>query len=68
MFGSFRGIPGDVVVKNPPANARDIRDLVTHSSILVWGSPGLRKLASYSPWGCKELDMIQVIWHAWLAW
>ena len=38
LFGSFRGVPGGVVVKNPPANARDIRNLVTHSGILVWES------------------------------
>ena len=67
LFGSFRGIPGGVVVKNPPANARDIRNLVTHSGILVWGVPGLRKLAGYSPRGCKDSDTTQLIWHACLA-
>ena len=28
----------------------------THSKILAWESHGQRSLASYSPWGCKELD------------
>ena len=27
-----------------------------HSSILAWRSHGQRRLAGYSPWGCKESD------------
>ena len=54
--------------KNPPANARDVRDtgsipgwgdpleegMATHSGILVWKIPGQRSLAGYSPWGRKS--------------
>ena len=28
--------------------------MVIHSGILAWRIPGLRSLAGYSPWGCKE--------------
>ena len=59
-----------LVVKNPPANAGDIRSLclipgsgnpleegiATHSSILAWRSRGQRSQVGYSPWGCKESD------------
>ena len=31
----------------------------THSSILAWRIHGQRSLAGYSPWGCKESDMIE---------
>ena len=34
--------------------------MATHSSILVWRSPhGKRRLAGYSAWGCKELDVTE---------
>ena len=34
--------------------------VATHSSILVWRSPhGKRRLAGYSAWGCKELDVTE---------
>ena len=63
-----------LVVKNPPANAGDIRDV---GSVLGLGrSPGggngnllqysclenphgQRRLAGYNPWGQKELDVIE---------
>ena len=59
-----------LVVKNPPVNARDIRDAIgsldredpleeemaTHSSILAWRIPWTKELASYSPWDRKEPD------------
>ncbi|KAB0380474.1 hypothetical protein FD755_008258, partial [Muntiacus reevesi] len=42
-----------LAVKNPPANAGDLRD----SFIFLPGkSHGQRSLAGYSPWGGKELD------------
>ena len=59
-----------LVVKNPPANARDIRDMG-----LIPGSEdpleptlefspgechGQRSLSSYSPWGLKESDTNEV--------
>ena len=51
------------MVKNPPANAGDIRDeglilglqdpleegMATHSNILAWRIPGERSLVGYSP-------------------
>ena len=57
------GFPGDTVVKNPPANAGDAREvcsipgsersleeeMATHSSTLVWEIQRQRSLAGYSP-------------------
>ena len=34
--------------------------MATHSSILSGESHGQRSLVSYSPQGCKELDMTKV--------
>ena len=63
-----------LVVKNPPANARDIRDsgsslgwgdpleegMATHSSILVWRIPWTKKPGGLQSTGChKELDMTE---------
>ena len=60
-----------LVVKNPPANAEDIRNMVwyqgwedplevgmaTHSSILAWKNPhGQRSLEGYNSWGRKKSD------------
>ena len=46
---TYLGFPGDLVVKNPPANAGDAGDMgwedsleeemATHSSILAWKIP-----------------------------
>ena len=61
-------------VKNQPANAGDVRDVGLISGLGRspgggYGSPlqysylenphGQRSLGSYSPWGCKESDMIE---------
>ena len=36
--------------------------MATHSSILAWGeSHGERSLVGYSPWGCKESDVSEVM-------
>ena len=57
-----------LLVKNPPANAADIRDTVpslgqedplekemaTYSNILAWKIPRTESLTGYSPWGRKE--------------
>ena len=71
------GFPGGSVIKNMPANARDVRDkgLIPGS----WRSPGeghgnpphyscLENLmdrgawqAIYSPWSCKESDTTEAI-------
>ena len=63
-------------VKNPPANAGDVRNVGSipglgrspgegHSNPLQYScleNPhGQRILAGYSPWGRKELDMTKVI-------
>ena len=34
-------------------------EMATHSRILAGKSHGLRSLAGYSLWGCKELDMTE---------
>ena len=58
------------MVKNMPANARDIRDvgwipalgrslekeMATHRSILAWKIPLQRSLVGYSPGDGEELD------------
>ena len=66
-----RDFPGGSVVKNPPAQARDARDVGSDPGL--GRSPGggddnptpiffpgeflgQRSLAGYSPWDCKELD------------
>ena len=64
------------VVKNPPANAGDIRDTgsIPGSGRLSGGghgnplqlflpgeSHGQKSLVGYSPWGCKELNTAKVI-------
>ena len=43
-----------LVVKNPPANAGDMRP-----GFNLWIRKNLwkRSLAGYTPWDCKELDM-----------
>ena len=56
------------MVKNLPTNAADMglipglersleKRMATHSNILAGESHGQRSLASYSPWGRKELDV-----------
>ena len=66
-----------LVVKNPPANAGDERDvgsipgsgrspeeeLTRHSSILSWNIHGQRSLVIYSPWCHKELHMTEHLSH-----
>ena len=31
--------------------------------VLTGESHGLRNLEDYSPWGCKDLDTTEMIWH-----
>ena len=66
------------MVKNPPANAGDIRDLGSipglgrsprggHGSPLQYScleNPRTEELAGYSPQGCKESDMTKATEHA----
>ena len=66
--------PVALMVKNPPANARDIRDVGSipgsgrspggehgNSSILAWRIPWTEEPGGlYSPWGRKELDTTEV--------
>ena len=60
------------MVKNPPANARELRDagsipglerspggrLATHSSILAWEIPWTEELDGLQSMGVTESDMI----------
>ena len=67
-----------LVVKNPAANAGDIKEATSNpgsgrfpwrracqpSPVFLPGeSHGQRSLAGYSPWGCKELDMTEQLIH-----
>ena len=56
------GFPGVSVLKNPPANARDMRlipgwggpmekGMATRSSVLAWDIHRHGSLVVYSPWG-----------------
>ena len=60
------------MVKNPPANAGDVRDkdLIPGSGRSPGGGHGnplqfsclenpMKRGADYRPWGCKELDMTE---------
>ena len=62
-----------LVVNNSPANAGDVRDASSIPELemrrrkwqltpgfLPGESHGQRSLVCYSPWGCKESDMIEV--------
>ena len=61
------------LVKNPPAMPGDPglitglgrfpreRDRLPTIVFLPGEFPGQRSLAGYSPWGCKELDMIELL-------
>ena len=43
------------------------KGMATHSSILAWEFHGQRRLAGYSPWGCKQLDMTEWLTpHTWM--
>ena len=65
------GFPGGTRGKEPPVNARDVRDvglipgsqedpleegMTTHSSILPWKHHGQRSLVGYSPPCRKESE------------
>ena len=67
--GDYRAFQVELVVKNPPTNAGDVRDagLISGLGRLPGGGHdnplqgsclenphGQRSLAGYSPWGCKE--------------
>ena len=73
-FCSASGFPGGSVVKNPPANAGDIRDVGLipgsgrspgggHGNPLQYScleNPyGQRSLAGYHPWDHEELDVTE---------
>ena len=68
----FRSSQVMLVVKNLPASAGDIRDVgkipwrrkrQPIPAFLPGKSHGQRSLAGYSPWGHKELDVTEVIYH-----
>ena len=71
LIGSWKGFPGGSLVKNPPANAGDVRDPGSipgmgrssgggHSNPLQYFCPeiphGQSSLPGFHPWGCKKLD------------
>ena len=72
IYSACAGFPGGSVVKNPPT-VQEIRvqflgwedplekGMATHRGIvyLLGESHGQRSLAGYSPWGHKDLDMIE---------
>ena len=60
-------LPSDSVIKNLPAKQEMwvwslgqedplVKEMGTHSRVLVWAIPGHRSLVSYRQWGCKESD------------
>ena len=66
----FRGLPGDSVVKNPPA-VQELKEvqfqslgqedplvegMATHSSLLAWRIPWTEESGGLKTMGCKELD------------
>ena len=69
------GFPGGADGKESACNAGDSgsilglgispgEEMATHSSILAWRIPWTEELGGlYSPWGCKELDMIEQLTH-----
>ena len=72
------GLPGWLVVKNPPANAGDIKQFGPWVGKIPWRrkwqptpvflpgeSRGQRSLARYSPWGPEESEMTKVTSNAW---
>ena len=44
----------------PSLSQKDSLEEETHSSVLDWRIPGQRSLTLYSPWDCKESEMIEV--------
>ena len=74
LYGTRESSQVALVVKNPPANAGDVKDagLIPGSGRSPGGGHGnppqysylenphgQRSLAGYSPWGRKELDMTE---------
>ena len=67
------GFPVGSVVKNPLANAGDVDSIpglrrspaerISTPVFLPGKSHGQRSLASYSPWGCKELDTAERLYN-----
>ena len=58
---SFMGFPGDTVVKNPLANAEDIRDMGSIPGLERFPGDGNGNLLQYS---CLENSMDKVAWQA----
>ena len=64
---NYGDLPGNSVVKNPPANARDMGSTPGlgrspgegNGSLLQYSPHGQRNLVGYRPWGCKESDMTE---------
>ena len=58
---SFMGFPGDTVIKNPPANAEDIRDTGLIPGVGRFPGDGNGNPLQYS---CLENSMDKVAWQA----
>ena len=39
------------------------KEMATHSSTLAWKIPWTEELGGYSPWGCKESDTTERLFH-----
>ena len=48
-----------LVVKNPSANAGDIRDMGSIPGSARSPGGGQRSLVGYNPWSCKESNMTE---------
>ena len=40
------------------------KEMATHCNILAWRIPWQRSLAGHSPWGHKESDTTEAVWHS----
>ena len=43
------------------------KEMATHSSTLTWKIHARRSMVGYSPWGCQELDMTELLHFALIA-
>ena len=71
---AFRASPVAQLVKNPPAMQETLvrsldredpveKEIATHSSTLAWRIPLTEETGGYSPWGRKELDTTERLFH-----
>ena len=51
----------EVEVQSPGGEDLLQKKMATHSRILAWEIHGQGRLVDYSPWGCKESDMTELL-------